>query len=461
MKKKKNKFDPFEEPETVLDFEPNDSPAPSDEKSRGTQKEKPPVLTDNAPLFFEPGEDDVKELTPKKKQESSPQPSLRFTVKTVRLNGEALPEGTRLADAAKRLKGLETKEEKQEKKREKKKEKKEKKIGKENASEPKPQPLPAPPTEEKVSLEKIFSEAPVPPEEPKEEAKSSKLGLLDYVRYAMLFICFSVFLYSSYTLVDSLISRAQSRSEYDQLSDSFHTESPFAALRLPAALPNAASVDLLSAYVGVQPEEYLPSVKDENAQSKIDMVNFLKNNKNKDTVGWIIIPGTNIDYPVVHTKDNDYYLRRSYYGRTNLSGTLFVDCRNSKQLMENRNTVIYGHNMNDGSMFNNLHDLKNESVFQNCSIEIATPNGIFVYQVFSVHEALDTSEYFQTDFKNDEHFASWLTEMKGESLFVKKDLELNPGDKVLTLSTCMDPIIQSEYRWAVHAKLVEIINYTP
>ena len=130
-----------------------------------------------------------------------------------------------------------------------------------------------------LSLEKIFSEAPEKPEEPKEETKSTKLGLLDYVRYAMLFICFSVFLYSSYTLVDSLISRAQSRSEYDQLSDSFHTESPFAALRLPAALPNAASVDLLSAYVGVQPEEYLPSVKDENAQSKIDMVNFLKNNK--------------------------------------------------------------------------------------------------------------------------------------------------------------------------------------
>ncbi len=435
MKKKKNKFDPPYEPESVSDSKPKEEQVPPEE---------------NFPLFFEPEEDDLKEFPAQEPpaQKRLPRPSLRFRVKDVRINGRSLPELPHLADAAKSLKAPEQKEEKKKEKKEKKKEKKEKKA-----------PLPVP--ENKAPLEEIFSQAPVEQSEQAKEKPPAKMGVLDYVRYAMLFVCFSVFLYSSYTLVESLVSRAQSRAEYDQLSDSFHQESPFAALRLPSALPNASSVDLLSAYVGVQPEEYLPSAKDENAQSKIDMVNFLKNNKNKDTLGWMIINGTNIDYPVVHTKDNDYYLRRSFYGKSNLAGTLFMDYRNSKKLMENRNTVVYGHNMNDGSMFNNLHDLANESVFQNCTVEIATSNGIFIYKVFSVHEARDTSEYFQTNFKNDEVFASWLEEMQQESLYKKEGMELSPGDRVLTLSTCMDPVIQSEYRWAVHAKLVEIINYIP
>ena len=295
----------------------------------------------------------------------------------------------------------------------------------------------------------------------KAPAKPGAWKSFDLVRYGVLFLCLTVFFYSGYTLIHSFVSRAQGRELYDQLSQLFHQQSPFADGYLPNEVPNPPSVDLLSAYIGVKPEVTVPEVTDPSAQSQIDRVIYLKNNKNRDTLGWIMIEGTNIDYPVVHTTNNDYYLRRSYERRSNLSGSLFADRRNTKKLMDNRNTVIYGHNMSDGSMFNNLHDLRNQSVFDKCQIRIVTPNGIFIYQVFSVHEAKETSQYFQTRFTSDAKFEAWLEEMRSQSLFQKEGLELGAGDRILTLSTCLDPILQSDYRWAVHAKLVQVINYTP
>ena len=340
------------------------------------------------------------------------------------------------------------------KKEKKKKEKKEKK--------PKLPMLPMLPEfrEKQEDPASVFSEN-KKPEKQSEQKKPRGFGVIDYVRYFMLFICFSVFLYSSYTLISSLLNRAESRELYDQLENFWNSENRFSSSYLNSSAPGTPAIDLLSAYGGVTPPEEDPLLKeDQNFSSVMAKINYLKS-QNKDTVGWITVSGTNISYPVVHTKDNDYYLRRSFYGKSNLAGTLFVDHRNSKKLMENRNTVIYGHNMNDGSMFNNLHDFKNEDVFKNGIIEVATANGVFIYEVFSVHKPLDTSEYFQTDFANDEQFIAFLEEITANSLFLKEGLELSPGDKVITLSTCVDPILQSEYRWAVHGKLIQVINYIP
>ena len=315
------------------------------------------------------------------------------------------------------------------------------------------------PTEGKVLPdESPASAAPDTKPEIKQKKSGSSYGLFDAVRHVLLFVCFTVFLYCSYTLISSLLERAQSRQLYDDMRSIFYDDAGMEDSYLAQSNQNVPSVDLLSAFVGVEPPE--PVINVPTGSKLIDKVNYLVG-LNADTVGWITVEGTNIDYPVVHSADNDFYLRRDFNGKSNLSGTLFTDSRNSKKLMENRNTVIYGHNMNDGSMFNNLHDFKNRSVFDNSSIQMVTPNGIFVYEVFSVHEALDTSEYFQTDFENDEHFASYLKDMLDQSIFKKEGLTLSPADKVITLSTCVDPVLQSEYRWAVHGKLVQVIDYVP
>ena len=297
-----------------------------------------------------------------------------------------------------------------------------------------------------------------PAAETKAKKPARRTGAFDVVRYVLLFTCFTVFLYCSYTLISSVIERSKSRDLYDDMRRIFYDDAGFEDSYLTPDVQNVPSVDLLSAYVGVQPPQ--PEIRLPAGSKLVDKVNYLKS-INSDTVGWMTVDGTNIDYPVVHSADNDFYLRRDFYGRSNLSGTLFTDSRNSMKLMENRNTVVYGHNMNDGSMFNNLHDFRNESVFQSGRIQFVTANGIFIYEVFSVHEALETSEYFQTEFENDAHFSSYLADMQAQSLYKKEGMTLSPADKVLTLSTCLDPIIQSEYRWAVHAKLVQVVNYTP
>ncbi|MBE6590735.1 MAG: class B sortase [Ruminococcaceae bacterium] len=397
-------------------------------------KKKKTLITEEA--LINPKEANLSSTAPEK---ASPRPSKRFTMP--RVNDK---EGKRVL-LVERVKAANTpKEDPKEKKRKDKK----------NRS------LKAPKPSEKLLLNAIFNEEEEAPQE-KEVKKQRSFGAIDYVRYLMLFICFSVFLYSSYTLVSSLLNRAESRELYDQLDNFWNSEDRFGSSYLKSSVQSAPAVDLLSAYVGVTPPEEDPLLKeDQNFSSIMAKINYLKT-QNKDTVGWITVSGTNISYPVVHTTDNDYYLRRSFYGRSNLAGTLFVDYRNSKKLMENRNTVIYGHNMNDGSMFNNLHDFKNEDVFKNGIIEVATANGVFIYEVFSVHKPLDTSEYFQTDFENDEQFIAFLEEITVNSLYIKEGLELSPGDKVITLSTCVDPILQSEYRWAVHGKLIQVINYIP
>lgn len=319
--------------------------------------------------------------------------------------------------------------------------------------------------EEEEPVPKTVERETTPPEAfGKDEAQNGgdkkparKTGTFGVVRFVLLFICAAVFVFCSCTLISSAIERARSRKLYDDMRRVFYNDAGFEDSYLSPGVQDVPSVDLLSAYAGVQPQQQEPALP--SGSRLADKVNYLKG-VNPDTVGWLTVDGTSIDYPVVRFTDNDFYLRRDFYGRSNIAGTLFMDYRDSFDLTENRNTVVYGHNMNDGSMFNNLHDFKKESVFKNGRIRFVTSNGTFIYEVFSVHEAHETSEYFQTDFASDAGFASYLADMQAQSLYKKEGVTLTPADKVLTLSTCVDSIVQSEYRWAVHAKLVQVIDRT-
>ena len=98
-----------------------------------------------------------------------------------------------------------------------------------------------------------------------------------------------------------------------------------------------------------------------------------------------------------------------------------MDSRNSTDLSENRNTVIYGHNMSDGSMFASLHDFRKRQVFYNTMIEIATLDGIYVYKPFSVHDADAYDNYFETNFVSDADFVSFVSQMAAISIYGTDD----------------------------------------
>ena len=124
--------------------------------------------------------------------------------------------------------------------------------------------------------------------------------------------------------------------------------------------------------------------------------------KNKDTVGFIKVNGTNISYPVLQSSDNEYYLRHSFDNTYSQAGWIYMDYRNDSTLKD-RNTIIYGHNMKNGSMFSSLKNILNEDWQKNednRKIVFITEQEKAMYEVFSVYQVEDEEYFEKTSFKD-------------------------------------------------------------
>ena len=130
---------------------------------------------------------------------------------------------------------------------------------------------------------------------------------------------------------------------------------------------------------------------------------------------------------------------------------------NENVITKNRNAVIYGHNMADGSMFASIHDYASASVFYGTKIEIATQDGIYVYTPFSVHHSNAFDNYFETNFVSDDDFIDFCEQMAFLSLH-QTDFTFTKNSQIITLSTCMDNETATEERFAVHAVLTQVIR---
>lgn len=180
-------------------------------------------------------------------------------------------------------------------------------------------------------------------------------------------------------------------------------------------------------------------------------------NANPDIYGWIYAEGTNINYPVVRGKNNDYYLDRSYMGEKLSIGSIFLDYRTKDGLQNNYNAVMYGHNVTAGaqssSMFHDVTRFFEESVFKNNNIYFYTLDGIYVYKPFSIHQTVVTTDYDKLSFKSEAEFLRFAKKLASLSK-IKTDYEFKSGDTIITLSTCTN--VAQEGRYALHAVLVEI-----
>ena len=173
---------------------------------------------------------------------------------------------------------------------------------------------------------------------------------------------------------------------------------------------------------------------------------------NKDTVGWLTVNHTNIDYPVVLYKNNDYYLKKDYYQNNNRHGWIFMDYRNSIEHL-GRNTIIYGHNLANQKMFGTLRYALNSSWYTKSSNQIITFNTLYTnmkWQIFSIYKIPVTNDYLTTDFRNNDEYLEFLNMIKSRSIYDFKQ-ELTIDDKILTLSTCSNG---HDQRLVVHAKLI-------
>ena len=173
---------------------------------------------------------------------------------------------------------------------------------------------------------------------------------------------------------------------------------------------------------------------------------------NPDTVAFLKVDGTNINYPIVKSVDNDYYLTHSFDKSYNTKGWTYADYRNDfNNLDNNRNVIIYGHHLLNNTMFGTLGNISNSSNLD-LKIYLKTNNHMYVYQVFSSYQIEVEVTYLQTDFLNDNKYLEFLNLLKERS---SKDynISLNANDKIITLSTCS---IDNTERIVVHGKLLSI-----
>ncbi len=178
--------------------------------------------------------------------------------------------------------------------------------------------------------------------------------------------------------------------------------------------------------------------------------------KNSDTIGWIKVNGTNINYPVVQTNNNDYYLTHAYDKSKNKAGWVFADYRNNFNNLD-KNTIIYAHGRVDGTMFGSLKKTLNNTWYKNKNnhvVKFSTKNENTLWQVFSVYTIKAESYYITTQFNSSESFNEFVNTLKKRSKILF-DTEVSGSDKIITLSTCKD---SKGNRIVMHAKLIKIEN---
>ena len=198
---------------------------------------------------------------------------------------------------------------------------------------------------------------------------------------------------------------------------------------------------------GEAPEE-VPVWQDPYAQALKDMDFSALRQQNPDVLGWILIPGTRVSYPVVQGTDNSYYLDHTWRGGKNSVGAIFMECRNSSDLSD-FNTIIYGHRMNNRSMFGTLSQYKSRSYWQaHPYVYLTDDSGAHRYEIFAAGEVSVDSDVYRLGLRSDSSRQSFLDSCLALSA-LNTGVTPHTYDKVLTLSTCTGN--GHATRWVVQA----------
>ncbi len=210
-----------------------------------------------------------------------------------------------------------------------------------------------------------------------------------------------------------------------------------------------------------EPEPEVPIITGElpsEVDAKYD-VNFADMyNINPDIHAWIKIPGTPIDYPVLQSQVSDlYYERKSYTGDYSVSGCIFTQYYNSQDFSD-RNTVLYGHYMLDGTFFGTLHNYKDPEFFEkNRYVYVTIPGHVLVYDIFAAYETDNRHVLTLCSYSKDDEYLEYLGSCLNPSTMVRtirEGVEFTPEDKIITLSTCTSYYTYTNRRYLVQGVLV-------
>ena len=239
-----------------------------------------------------------------------------------------------------------------------------------------------------------------------------------------LVVCVAVFLFSGWKLTSSLIEYRQGEQNYEEII--------LDAVISPGNENNS----------GIQEgEDVLPRID----WSKLESMN-------DDLIGWLYIPDTKIQYPIVQGRDNDYYLSHTFDGTENACGCIFMD-KDNKVDYSSDNTILHGHNMKNGTMFGSLREFEEKTYWQaHPYIWIIKEHTVMKYEIFSVGITEAASEVYTLEFGTDESFQNYIVNRTKLGAIYETGVNVTTNDRILTLSTCTSDTEIG--RRVVQAKLV-------
>jgi len=179
---------------------------------------------------------------------------------------------------------------------------------------------------------------------------------------------------------------------------------------------------------------------------------------NNEIYAWIFIPGTRVNYPIVQSRtSNQYYLNRDIHGNNSIAGAIFTENRNTMSFTD-RNTLIYGHNMRNGTMFADTLQYTNRDYFDaHREIYIFTPDRAYRYVVFAAYVTDDNHILVANDFSSEEGFQIYLDKLAAFTVGAfDREREITTDDRIITLSTCTP---RGDERFLTQAVLEEIYIY--
>lgn len=255
-------------------------------------------------------------------------------------------------------------------------------------------------------------------------------------------VCLIVAGVSAYKLISILGEYKAAVESYDQMSQSFvTTDADIPEENKPVETPAPADEATV--------ETKNPVV--EKSPITVDFESLLA--QNNEVVGWLFSEDTVINYPIAQADDNDKYLHHMLDGTYNSSGTLFVDCECAPEFA-GANTIVYGHNMKNGSMFYSLHNYIDQAYYDaHPFMYLNTPTQNYRIEIFSAFICNYDSDTYTLSFPSENDYVDFINKMKSQSDF-QSDVEVTGNDRVITLSTCTYEYDNARY--VVMGKLVPL-----
>lgn len=279
------------------------------------------------------------------------------------------------------------------------------------------------------------------------------------IRSLLMVVCVCVFAYCLWMLIDTQSQSAATGDFYAELAGQiFADEADLPGVGISRMTRPVSSTSLpvfADAQVAETPVDLPGVTATQTYNLELErMKAFLSDlrEENPDVFGYIRIDGTAISYPLVKGRDDEYYLHHQSNGQPSVSGAIYADTRCNTNLLEDHNLILYGHNMTNGTMFNNVTKFFESNVFYNTNIVIYTFDGIYTYEPFTIFSTNSRYPYFTTYFPEPQTMIDFCNQMQANSRH-NRGLTFNGDEHLLTLSTCTNI---GDGRYALHARLIKV-----